>query len=595
MGVSIPAPGADNVLPKECLVVVSKLLDVPVETGIFGAGAKTYFLRVLDHKNTELVSSDDIQGMDDFNLGTAPCQTFAIPPDLGSMRAKTTSRTIHVEVSFSGVMGGSIIGACQINRMDPRSKQAWPYEICRDGAVVCGIELRIVEDPDMSQLPTPGAANASAKATGSIMDSMGLGRMVGSQYLTDNELDDVHHGVSSMLELHGAKDLPAPRTRGMKDVVVTVMTDSGRELRKLGLFESQEQIGRQLSSVDFQHTRTFVQAPLRFGGDAQEGTQYIKVALSYGKRSGSSTTAELIGVTDAIKVSWKPLVKQYKEIKNQEGRVLGGIYLSHRLVTEAESLGERPDEDAMKLGRRPQMGPPLELEHRVSGRTGNFPSGSPEEALEQAVINAEAQNRALMQRLKKEDQHSSHDFPGMREVNGYREWENLDAVFQSMGPNPLVLSEDLGPQVSRGYQHTMSVARDVARHLPGAKTPADQILNLEMLRMFYKDDPSQADSLVRPVVCKDPTDIANTGDMVWCPDPPVYVPIANMTEQDKETLRLACYRPEQTANLLFVDANPNYNIKQDIWGALQDEKMGQRKLLNAPRSNARVKDDCIMA
>eukprot|EP00439_Symbiodinium_sp_Y106_P032265 s2180_g3.t2 len=374
------------------------------------------------------------------------------------------------------------------------------------------------------------------------------------------------------------KDLPAPRTRGMKDVVVTVMTDSGRELRKLGLFESQEQIGRQLSSVDFQHTRTFVQAPLRFGGDAQEGTQYIKVALSYGKRSGSSTTAELIGVTDAIKVSWKPL-----EIKNQEGRVLGGIYLSHRLVTEAESLGERPDEDAMKLGRRPQMGPPLELEHRVSGRTGNFPSGSPEEALEQAVINAEAQNRALMQRLKKEDQHSSHDFPGMREVNGYREWENLDAVFQSMGPNPLVLSEDLGPQVSRGYQHTMSVARDVARHLPGAKTPADQILNLEMLRMFYKDDPSQADSLVRPVVCKDPTDIANTGDMVWCPDPPVYVPIANMTEQDKETLRLACYRPEQTANLLFVDANPNYNIKQDIWGALQDEKMGQRKLLNAPR------------
>ena len=31
--------------------MVSKLLDVPVETGIFGAGAKTYFLRVLDHKN----------------------------------------------------------------------------------------------------------------------------------------------------------------------------------------------------------------------------------------------------------------------------------------------------------------------------------------------------------------------------------------------------------------------------------------------------------------------------------------------------------------------------------------------------------------
>ena len=39
--------------------------------------------------------------------------------------------------------------------------------------------------------------------------------------------------------------------------------------------------------------------------------------LSAFSRSGSSTTAELIGVTDAIKVSWKPLVKQYKEISER--------------------------------------------------------------------------------------------------------------------------------------------------------------------------------------------------------------------------------------------------------------------------------------
>ena len=37
--------------------------------------------------------------------------------------------------------------------------------------------------------------------------------------------------------------------------------------------------------------------------------------------------------------------------------------------------------------------------------------------------------------------------------------------------------------------------------------------SLRRLR-FYKDDPSQADSLVRPVVCKDPTDIANTREML---------------------------------------------------------------------------------
>lgn len=159
-------------------------------------------------------------------------------------------------------------------------------------------------------------------------------------------------------------------------------------------------------------------------------------------------------------------------------------------------------DDTMKQGRvaLPKLNHPLELDRRVSGRTGNFPHGSPEEAIEQAVINAEAQrlcrrlfeglrrlklkrstcetlknrlerrlkgflkgsfsprNRALLQRCKKEDSNSPHDFPGMRMVNGWREWENMDAIFESMGPNPLVMSEDLGPQVSRGYQHTSNIA-----------------------------------------------------------------------------------------------------------------------------------------
>ena len=58
---------------------------------------------------------------------------------------------------------------------------------------------------------------------------------------------------------------------------------------------------------------------------------------------------------------------------------------------------------------------------------------------------------------------------------------------------------------------------------------------------------------------------------------------------------LAEGRQEQEQLRLFVDANPNYNVKQDVWGALQEEKMGRRRLLNAPRAHARVKDDCIMA
>ncbi len=66
-------------------------------------------------------------------------------------------------------------------------------------------------------------------------------------------------------------------------------------------------------------------------------------------------------------------------------------------------------------------------------------------------------NRALLQRCKKEDAKSPHDFPGMRMNNGWREWDSLDTLFESMGPNPMVMSEDLGPQVSRGYQHNSNI------------------------------------------------------------------------------------------------------------------------------------------
>lgn len=69
-----------------------------------------------------------------------------------------------------------------------------------------------------------------------------------------------------------------------------------------------------------------------------------------------------------------------------------------------------------------------------------------------------SRNRALLQRCKRDDAESPHDFPGMRMNNGWREWDNLDALFESMGPNPLVMSEDLGPQVARGYQHSSNIA-----------------------------------------------------------------------------------------------------------------------------------------
>lgn len=572
-------PPVDSDLGVHCTVVVSKLLDVPVESGMFVKDAKTYQLRVMDHKRKELVRSEEIQGLEDSQLHGLTTQTFSIPEELGTLHAKTLSKTIQVQVEFTGLMGATI-GTCQINRLDFRSSKPWPYEVTSDNKVVCGIELCVVEDEPLVSSP--------------MLYSSGMGMMQLHQVMSDKDVEDVQHNLSCELLLHSAKDLPAPRTPEMKDVVLTIMSsESGKELRKIGLFQSDVPSGNQLASVDFKETRAFVRDRMYWGGDAQDGAQYIKIAISYGKRSGNATSTEIIGVTDPIKVSWKE-EKEYIKLWNPDNRrLLGGIYLSYRLVTEAEAVAD----GTMKSGRvaLPQITAPVELERRVSGRTGNFAPGSAEEAIEQAVINAEAQNRALLQRCKKEDSNSPHDFPGMRVNNGWREWDNLDALFESMGPNPLVMSEDLGPQVARGYQHSSNIARDVAKYLPAAKSPADQMLNLEMLRMYVKDDVGKGQSMIRPVVCKDANEITGPPDMTWCPDPPVYVPMTNLTEKDKETVRLACYKPEQNSSLLFVDANPNYNIREDIWGALHPEKTKYKHLQSLAPTHGRVKDDCIMS
>jgi len=454
----------------------------------------------------------------------------------------------------------------------------------------------------MGPQPPPLASMAQMSSLASYAVPMGsMGPMVPQQPpLLDAELEDVHHGVSAMLELEGIKDLPAPHADGLQDVLITILTDDGKELRKMGLFQTQEQIGHQLVSVDCRQSRAFVQAPLHFGGDAQEGAQYIKIAVSYGRQAGSKgSRSELIGTTDPLKVSWKPVTKQYIEIRNPQNRaVLGGIYISHRLVTEAEAASQRSRHDkSLQLAQRqPQIGATVEAEHRVSGRTGHFPPGSQEEAFEQAAINAEAQNRALLQRCKKADVHSTDNHPNVRVVNGWREWDTLDNLFKTMGPNPLTMSDELGPQVARGYQHRTSVAKEVSKQLPPALSPADQMLNVDMLRMYYNDDPSRVEAIVRPVVCKDPDAIAGPRDMTWCPDPPIYAPLYNMTENDKETVRLAGYAPEQNAALTFADVNPNYNIRQDIWGALHDkEKLRSHHFIMPNHHHARVKDDCFIA
>jgi hypothetical protein len=84
----------------------------------------------------------------------------------------------------------------------------------------------------------------------------------------------------------------------------------------------------------------------------------------------------------------------------------------------------------------------------------------------------------------------------------------------------------------------------------------------------------------------------------WPPQPVMYAPLHNLNDSDRETQRLANWDVHQNAKLPFADVNPNYQINQDIWGAMADGKtVDQAVLLPKKESwrNPRVKDECPMS
>jgi len=587
--------GPSPVMGRNLVMTVTRLLDMPIETSLFG-GQKAYRVRVFDEKNRELVTSGEIRGVLQPESSPDPSmETLALGEKEGIIRLRTESPLLFIQVEHSaggmGALSKSVIGRCQIHRLDPRSSQVWPYLLSDEYGVPvnCGIELKAQEETGIPPMSTP--SQSATQASGSGRKSSGP---------RPADMQDLNHGVSAMMEFEKVADMPRPSNENMRQLLLSVQsTERDRELRRAGPFTVKHQDAK-LCRADCARTRVFVQAPLHFGGDADEGAMYVKVEVCHASVAQASLT-ELVGVTDPIKVTWRPIKSKYYEIRQKGTRnVLGGIYLTHRLLSEAE-VAKQHQGQGVEMGMpgmkaMPQLGPPIEPLHRVSGRTGNFPPGSPEEALEQAAINGEAQNRALLQRCKIADPSCHERDPHVRHVNGYREWDSLDSLFTTMGPNPLAQSEEVGPSVTRSYQQTTSIMKEIAPTLGLPRSAAEEHLNLELIKMMYKGDPRQVHTALRPAICKDPDEIAATKDMRWCPDPPVYAPIRNMREEDKETLRLACFDPSQSAKLFFADANPNYRMNEDIWGVLADYKTAQSAYIPKPDTHhRRVKDDCLMA
>jgi hypothetical protein len=579
-------------------IQICRLLDMPLERDILGA-KKGYRVRVYDDHDRELDSTEVIEA-----THSSDTSHVNVHPRDGTLEIRTGSQELYLVVEHAGGLINSVIGQCKIHRLDPRSSQIWPYLLDKDHEPAnCGIELKVIEAGGAPMVP---------------MGSMPPRLSVGAPQAT---MRDMSHGVSAVLELDKVIDIPQPRSEKMRKVLITLLAEDRnaqgpieKELRRVGPFKIQEQ-QNQLVTADCLGSRVYVQPTIHFGGDANEGAMYLKIRVSYVEDvKVNKSSIEVIGVTALIKVTWQRTAKKYYEIRQQNpetgattDQVLGGIYLSHHLMTDAEVTTEtsrstaasprKQQQQAPPAGHASPPGGPLESHRPISGRTGNFPAGSPEEAYEQAAVNSDAQNRALLQRCKRSDSTLPAGDPRVKTINGYRHWDSLDSLFSTIGPNPMAMSEEVGPSIARTYVENTSVAGELHKTLAPANSPADELLNMHLMKMMYNGDAFKDEYVLRPIICKDPNEIAMTRDMTWCPDPPNYTPVRNLREDDAETLRLACFHPTQSASLTFADANPNYHINEDVWGAVHAHKAAASLQDEKPPwfRPARVKDECFIA
>jgi hypothetical protein len=217
-----------------------------------------------------------------------------------------------------------------------------------------------------------------------------------------------------------------------------------------------------------------------------------------------------IGSTDPIKVSWKPNPPYYVAINDQMKKAVGGAYLSHRWVNEADLKRTMTRTNTMMAPRRPRQNP-MKSEI-IGGTSGRFKPGTQDAINEEAALAVEAQNRALVQRVNRAKQYSTECSPDQNTAagnmwetpTGYRDWSNLDSVFVTMGPNYVCQSEELGAAVCRVYEEDTSIWKEL-RNKPGLKpiNPRDEILAKSLVTTIYPYNAEEVQKTLRPVICKD--------------------------------------------------------------------------------------------
>eukprot|EP00929_Paragymnodinium_shiwhaense_P118936 TRINITY_DN90833_c0_g1_i1.p1 TRINITY_DN90833_c0_g1~~TRINITY_DN90833_c0_g1_i1.p1 ORF type:complete len:892 (-),score=168.62 TRINITY_DN90833_c0_g1_i1:111-2699(-) len=684
-------------------VHVSRLLDVPIEKGMFG-GTREYRIRIFEKDGEELERSERIPGrpVDPRHAGHhAAAEIVDVPLGLGVFEVWTTAQLLYIVVEHATLLGSTEIGHCQIHRHDERSSQLWPYVLSKKHRPLdCGIEARIFEGPasmmppekprDLSAMMAPPGSlppsglppplahmdthmmqfQTSARGlppTGpmgppqtlpptagmpfsptapptnpyaALMPKMDLppgaqfGPPIGSTIIDPGMRDPMLnpsmmialqqklHSIVAVLQIVRVHDLPFPKDPMMNQLdVCVVMTTHGdeKELKRLGPFPTEQQGSHQENSghvhatknlarllecqcVKFDGSQVIVKAPVHFGGAAREGAIFLKLVVAFvGQGSDKARDGEIIGESAPFAVTFDRVHKKYHELRRKRTESspevsVGGLEVSHMLVPEVdlehiEMDGHQP----LVFAPRADVEMKTDMPVRISGRPGAFPPMSEEEVFAQASLNAEAINRANLQRCRLADPHSEDQSGLEKHVGHYREWANLDGLFSTMGPNPVAQSAELGADITRVCVDHTSVAEEL-QCIPGLgpDSPQEMQLKLDMLHQYSKGNPFKVQTKVRPVVCKNPDMIAAMRDLSWLPDPPVYDLVDKLQPDDQETLRLANYGPTANASLGFHDINPNYDLELDIWAAHKDSKSHDTDFHEAIPAS-RVKDECLLA
>lgn len=593
-------------LEKNVTVQIIKLLDMPVAEDVLGI-AKQYRIRVLDEEDRELLKTGQIEGMAGDMSKDKTTETVHLAPRDGTLRLETQAPVIFLEIRYAGAFWGNrVVGRCKLHRHDPRSSQPWPYALnTKDGTPAgCGIELLVKEGLHGGAMATePKIAHPAVAAPPRRSDDQSPGNGAVGLPAQLRGLPSLLDDIVATMQFDRVEDLPAhalATTEGgnePRQQIVISLEDGDRPgvaLAEAGPFNTETQSrGSVLRVANCQGRQALamLKAPYFVGAEAGEGAFFIVAKVWYLCSGGRR---DFVGQTDVVTVTWEPKKDVYHELRARHNSPpIGGVIMTYRLCKQSQVL-EGTSVQNKEAPMRAQV--PI----HVSGRSGNFPPGSPEEACEHAILNYQAQNRANVQRLKgiSDIRLGPHDETGAcRVVNGFREWRDLDALFLSLGPSILV-DDEATTNVTRAFQENSTLMDEVGPKLAAARgglTTVDQaVVDRRIVAVMHEGDPDKVEAYLRPELCKDPKQIVETGDMRWCPDPPLYTSMKNMRDDDRETLRLARFRPEQDAKLWFHDVNTTYNVKDDVWGIVEDFKTAQSHYVPEVRERL-VRDDCIMA